>query len=394
VKCKLLYASTGNCGHVMGGTRKVMIIAGEASGDMHGAQLVKAMQALSPGLEFFGIGGNVLRQAGVRIRVDNSQIAVVGISEALAKLKILLKALKVAKEDLKSLRPDLLIVIDFPDFNLRVATAARKLGIPVMYYIGPQIWAWRTRRLKKIKKVVDHMVVIFPFEEAFYRRRHVPVTFVGHPLLDGMMPTRGAQTKADLRGNGVLVGLLPGSRNEEIRRLLPAMVQVADMLCDRIPGVRFAIPVASSVDKALVEAVARGRRSEFLILSDRLRDILDEAALVITASGTVTLEAAMAGTPMIIVYKMSNVSYWLARLLVRVEHIGLANLVAGKAVVPELIQHQASAEKIADQALRLLGDKKRLAEMRKELSRVSQSLGAPGASHRAAQVAMNLLSRS
>jgi lipid-A-disaccharide synthase len=376
----------------MGGTRKVMIIAGEASGDMHGARLVRAMQALNPGLEFFGVGGSVLRQAGVRIRVDNSQIAVVGISEALAKLRILLKALKVAKEDLKAIRPDLLIIIDFPDFNLRVATVARKLGIPVMYYIGPQIWAWRTGRVKKIKKVIDHMVVIFPFEAAFYEKRHVPVTFVGHPLLDGMMSTRSGQTKGDLSGNSMLIGLLPGSRNEEIRRLLPTMVQVADMLGDHIPGIRFAIPVASSVDRGLVEAIAEGGRTRFLILSDRLRDILDKATLLITASGTVTLEAAIAGTPMIIVYKVSNLSYWLAKLLVRVEYIGLANLVAGKTVVPELIQHEASAEKIAHQALQLLGDEKRLAEMRRELSCIAKSLGAPGASQRAAQVAMNLLS--
>lgn len=376
----------------MDGTRKVMIIAGEASGDIHGARLVKAMQALSPGLEFFGIGGSVLRQAGVRISVDNSQIAVVGISEALSKLRILLRALKIAKEDLKRIRPDLLIVIDFPDFNLRVATVARKLGIPVMYYIGPQIWAWRTGRVKKIKKVVDHMVVIFPFEAAFYRTNHVPVTFAGHPLLDGMVPIRSGQTKENLTANGFLIGLLPGSRNEEIRRLLPTMVQVADILSEHMPGIRFAIPVASSVDRALVETIAEGGATRFLILSDRLRNILDEATLLITASGTVTLEAAIAGTPMIIVYKVSHLSYWLAKRLVRVKHIGLANLVAGKTVVPELIQREASAEKIAGQALQLLRDENRLAEMRHQLNRVAQSLGPPGASKRAAQVAMNLLS--
>jgi lipid-A-disaccharide synthase len=376
----------------MDGTRKVMIIAGEASGDIHGARLVKAMQALSPGIEFFGIGGSVLRQAGVRISVDNSQIAVVGISEALSKLRILLRALKIAKEDLKRIRPDLLVVIDFPDFNLRVATVARKLGIPVMYYIGPQIWAWRTGRVKKIKKVVDHMVVIFPFEAAFYRTNHVPVTFVGHPLLDGMIPIRSGQTKENLTANGPLIGLLPGSRNEEIRRLLPTMVQVADILSEHMPGIRFAIPVASSVDRALVETIAEGGATRFLILSDRLRNILDEATLLITASGTVTLEAAIAGTPMIIVYKVSHLSYWLAKRLVRVKHIGLANLVAGKTVVPELIQREASAEKIAGQALQLLRDENRLAETRHQLNRVAQSLGPPGASKRAAQVAMNLLS--
>ena len=376
----------------MGGIRKVMIIAGEASGDIHGARLVKAMQALRPGLEFFGIGGSVLRQAGVRITVDNSQLAVVGISEALSKLGILLRALKVAKGDLKRTRPDLLIVIDFPDFNLRVATMARKLGIPVMYYIGPQIWAWRTGRVKKIKKVVDHMVVIFPFEAAFYERRHVPVTFVGHPLLDGMTSMTCREAKEGPRGTGALIGLLPGSRNEEVRRLLPTMVQVADILSERMPGIRFAIPVASSVDRALVETIAEGGATRFVILSDRLGDILDEATLLITASGTVTLEAAIAATPMIIVYKVSHFSYWLAKRLVRVEHIGLANLVAGKRVAPELIQHQASTDRIAHEALRLLRDENRLAEMRRQLGRVAQRLGAPGASQRAAQVAINLLS--
>jgi lipid-A-disaccharide synthase len=376
----------------MGGTRKVMIIAGEASGDIHGARLVKAMKALRPGLAFFGIGGRVLRQAGVRITVDNAQLAVVGISEALSKLKILLKALRAAKGDLKRIRPDLLIVIDFPDFNLRVATMARKLGIPVMYYISPQIWAWRTGRVRKIKAVVDHMVVIFPFEVAFYESRQVPVTFVGHPLLDGMTPRASGPAKEGPRETGVLIGLLPGSRNEEVRRLLPTMVEVADVLSQHIPGARFVIPVASSVDRALVETMVEGRVTRFFILSDGLGDVLHEATLVITASGTVTLEAAIAGTPMIIVYKVSHFSYWLAKRLVRVEHIGLANLVAGKRVVPELIQHQASTDQIALEALKLLKDEARLAEMRRQLGRVAQQLGAPGASQRAAQVAIDLLS--
>ncbi|NVM20625.1 MAG: lipid-A-disaccharide synthase [Desulfobacterales bacterium] len=372
--------------------RKVMIIAGEASGDNHGARLVRGMQSLEPGLDFFGIGGNALRQAGVRIRVDNSQIAVVGISEAFSKLGVLLDALRVAKEDLKKNRPGLLIVIDFPDFNLRVATQAKKLGIPVMYYISPQVWAWRTGRVKKIRKVVDHMVVIFPFEAAFYEKWHVPVTFVGHPLLDGMTSGRCTEKTENIGGNGLLIGLLPGSRNEEVTRLLPTMLLVAEILSERIPGARFAVPVASSVDRAFVETIVEGAAAKVFILSDRLQDILAEASLVITASGTVTLEAAIAGAPMIIVYKMSPISYWLGRCLVRVKHIGLVNLVAGKAVVPELIQREASAENIAIHALQMLGDENMLAEMRKQLCRVAQSLGDPGASEQAAKVAIRLLS--
>ncbi len=369
-----------------------MIVAGEASGDMHGACLVKEMQRLNPRLEFFGIGGSALRQAGVRIRVDNAQMAVVGISEALLKLRVLLNALGVAKKDLRGMHPDLLIVIDFPDFNLRVATMARKMGVPVLYYISPQIWAWRTGRVKKIKKVVDHMVVIFPFEVDFYKRWHVPVTFVGHPLLDSMSSRMAGEKKQNLGGNGRLIGLLPGSRNEEVMRLLPTMVQVADVVSEQIPDIQFAIPVASSVDRSLVETIAKNGAARILVLSDRLRDVLEEATLLITASGTVTLEAAIAGTPMIIVYKVSGLSYWLGKCLIHVKHIGLANLVAGKSIVPELIQHQVSAEKIARKALNLLSDDSALAEMRRELGCVTQLLGAAGASKRAAEVAMSLLS--
>jgi lipid-A-disaccharide synthase len=282
-------------------------------------------------------------------------------------------------------------VIDFPDFNLRVAAAARKVGIPVMYYISPQVWAWRTGRVKKIKKVVDHMVVIFPFEAAFYEKWDVPVTFVGHPLLDSVTSRPQTENKGNLTRNGLLVGLLPGSRNEEIARLLPTMVRVAEIISENIPGVRFAIPVASSVDKTLVDAMVDGGPIRFLVLSDGLRHVLDEATLIITASGTVTLQAAIAGTPMIVVYKVSPLSYWVGKRLIRVQHIGLANLVASRSIVPELIQHEASAENIADKALQMLRDDKGLAEMRQQLRDVAESLGAPGASKRAAQVAISLL---
>lgn len=372
--------------------RKIMIIAGEASGDIHGAQLVKAMRRLNPNLDFFGIGGNALRKAGVEVRVDNSQIAVVGISEAVSKINLLLRALRLAKQDLKKIRPALLILIDFPDFNFRMAAAAKKLGIPVMYYISPQIWAWRTARVKKIKKLVDHMVVIFPFEVDFYRKWNVPVTFAGHPLLDSV-EVEGTEDRSESLGDGgLLVGLLPGSRNEEVIRLLPAMVEVAEILSEKIEGIRFAIPVASSVSTRVVETIVRGEAAEILILHDRLRDVLDKAALAITASGTVTLEAALAGTPMIIVYRVSPLSYWLAKRMIRVKHIGLANLVAERPIVPELIQQEVSAERIAEQALRMIKDEKGLARMRLELRRVADRLGTPGASKRAAEVALSLLS--
>jgi len=379
-------------GQAMDEKREIMIIAGEASGDIHGAHLVKAMQASSRDLAFFGIGGNALRQAGVRVFIDNAEIAVVGISEAFSKLGILLRALRTVKEELKRVRPDLVIVIDFPDFNLQVSKMATRLGIPVMYYISPQVWAWRTGRVKKIKKVVDHMVVIFPFEVAFYEKWGVPATFVGHPLLDNVGSGTSGEPKEDLKGKGPLIGLLPGSRNGEVRHLFPTMVQAADMLSQKVPDIRFAVPVASSVDKNLVERMARQGASTFLLLSDRLQDILDNSTLVVTASGTVTLEAAIAGTPMIIVYKLSGFSYWFGKRFIRVKHIGLVNLVAGKRVVPELIQDEASAEKISLQVLQMLADKDALLGIRRQLRDVVKRLGDPGASARAATVAMGLLS--
>ncbi|MBW2036468.1 MAG: lipid-A-disaccharide synthase [Deltaproteobacteria bacterium] len=370
-----------------------MIVAGEASGDIHGARLVEAIRELNPELDFFGIGSSALRQAGVDVKFENSQIAVVGISEALAKLKLLARALRVAKRSLIETRPALLILIDFPDFNLRLATVARKHGIPVMYYISPQVWAWRRRRVKKIKKVVDHMVVIFPFEVPFYKRWNIPVTFVGHPLLDSATSKTRSEKEENANEKELFIGLLPGSRNEEITRLLPAMIRAAEIISEQIPGVRFAIPVASRVEMGLVKRIVERVPVTVLIQADGVQDVLAKATLVITASGTVTLEAAIANVPMIIVYRISGLSYWLAKLLIRVKYIGLVNLIAGRMVVPELIQHEVSAENIARHALEMLEGEKTLAEIRSRLRQVVQQLGAPGASRRAAEVAMSLLSK-
>jgi lipid-A-disaccharide synthase len=368
-----------------------MIIAGEASGDLHGAHLVDAMRRLDPDLDFFGIGGNALRRAGVDVRVDNSDIAVVGGTEVFSRIRPILRALRMAKKGLKEDRPSLLILIDFPDFNLRVAATAKKLGIPVMYYISPQIWAWRAGRVKKIKKLVSHMVVIFPFEVDFYKKYDVPVTFVGHPLLDSTPPAGTGKIAEDLKGKGVLVGLLAGSRTQEVTRMLPTMVKVAEILSQQLKGIRFAVPVASTVGRDIVEDIVDGAEAEILVLSNRLRNVLDQATLVITASGTVTLEAAIAGTPMIIVYRLSPLSYWLGKRLIHVTHIGLVNLVGKKSIVPELIQHDASAENISDRALAMIQDEHGLAQVRAELHRVAGKLGLPGASKRAAEVAMGML---
>lgn len=370
--------------------KKIMIVAGEASGDLHGANLVRAIQAHDPFVSFLGVGGNALKEAGVMIRVNAEQLSVVGFTEVFSKIGTILKALFLLKRDLKKLRPDLLILIDFPDFNLKLAAAAKKLNIPVMYYISPQLWAWRTGRVKKIRTLVNEMVVILPFEVDFYKKHNISVSFVGHPLLDTISSESINNT---LQSDGsTVIGLLPGSRNEEVARLLPIMIKAAEIISERIQPVTFVVPVAASLDKDKVETMVKGCRANMSIVEGNVHKVLRSAALVISASGTVTLEAALFGTPMIIVYKMSLLSHWLGTKLVRVKYIGLANLIAGEEVVPELIQGKASPENIADHVLRLLSNREARATMQRELSAVRKKLGPAGASEKAAKVALRMLS--
>jgi lipid-A-disaccharide synthase len=326
----------------------VAIIAGEASGDLHGAKLIKAMQKKKPALFYCGIGGSALKQAGVRILVDASELTVVGITEVFAKLPGILKGMGTIKKLLKSLKPDLLILIDFPDFNLHIAATAKKLGIPVLYYISPQIWAWRRGRVKRIGRLVDRMAVILPFEEQFYTENHVAATFVGHPLLDNPLPTADQIISSGGQGQ-VTIGLMPGSRDSEISRHLPVMLDTAHILKDRLKQAIFIISHAPSVARQQIEMIVaeHAGRMEIEIISEGVETVFERSDLLVAASGTVTLQAAIHGTPMVIIYKVSPVSFLLGRAMVRVPHIGLVNLVAGQELVPELVQNAASAQNIA-----------------------------------------------
>ena len=370
-----------------------MIVAGEASGDQHGAKLVAEMRRSNPTIFFCGIGGKALASAGVRILVDTAVLTVVGITEVIAKLPVVYRSLAVAKKLLQSLKPDLLILIDFPDFNLRVASAARKLGIPVLYYISPQIWAWRRGRVKKIGQLVSHMAVILPFEADFYSVHGIPVTFVGHPLLDR---TYGNEAEGDAAAGSAertLIGLLPGSREVEIKRLLPVMLDAAERMHKQDPKLTFTVSVAPTVERKLLEAMLKGRRTDGSIsfFEEPVERLFRRCRLIVAASGTVTLQAAIAGTPMVIIYKVSPISYWLGRALIRVDHIGLINLIAGRRLVPELIQGQVTAANITEQVLGLLSDEEKLARLKKDLLTAGHLLGGPGASRRVAQIALGLM---
>ena len=372
----------------------IMIIAGEVSGDFHGAKLVEAMRARNRSLFFCGIGGNALRAAGVRILVDASELAVVGITEVFSKASRILKGIGLTKRLLKSLRPDLLILIDFPGFNLHVAATAKKFDVPVLYYISPQIWAWRPGRVGKIGQRVDHVAVILPFEEEFYRTHQIPVSFVGHPLLDNQTVPKNLPDARAINHDPV-VGLLPGSRDREIASLLPLMLTAARNLLTHNPKIKFIISIAPSVKKETIEAMvqAHGLSSNYELVSDRVENIFKRCSLAVVASGTVTLEAAICGTPIIIVYKISPVSALIAKLLVQVKHIGLVNLIAGKDIAPELVQEQATAENIRDSVLQLLDDADGLEVQRREMLKIKDLLGGSGASARVAEIAMNMLQR-
>ena len=370
----------------------IMIISGETSGDSHGAKLVEAMRARGRNLFFCGIGGPQLKAAGVRVMVDAAALSVVGFTEALAKLKVLAGGVMAAKRMLRALRPDLLILIDFPDFNLHVAATAKKLGVPVLYYVSPQIWAWRSGRIHKIAARVDHMAVILPFEQAFYRQHGIAATFVGHPLLDNDSPVlQPTMESTDL--TAPVIGLLPGSREREIAHHLPVMLAAARRIALRLPAARFLVSLAPGAPEAFMARNIRlhGHDINVETLAENIEQVFHRCTLVVAASGTVTLEAAMAGVPMVIVYKLSPLSYWLGRALIRVKYIGLVNLIADREIVPELLQAKASPDNIADTVHRMLTDPAGLKDLQTEFARLRENLGGAGASRRVAEIALGML---
>ncbi|MDO9350923.1 MAG: lipid-A-disaccharide synthase, partial [Deltaproteobacteria bacterium] len=318
----------------------------------------------------------------------------VGISEAFRKLRTALKILRELKEAMEQERPDLIVLIDYPEFNLRLARIARKKGIPVLYYISPQIWAWRPGRVRSIAKLVRKMVVLFPFEVPLYQAAGVDVEWVGHPLLDIVRPSLPREEALEQFGidpEQKTIALLPGSRIEEVARLLPPLLDSTILLRKKMSELQFIIPLAPGISGTDLHPILRDGPVPIRVVNGFGYDVMALSDLIITASGTATLEAAILGKPMVIVYKVSSLTYWVARALIRVKHIGLVNLVAGKEIARELIQEEVNPERIAEEALRLLKDPVLYEKTIESMAEVRQSLGEPGAAGRAARIVLSLL---
>ncbi len=375
-------------------SKKILLVAGEVSGDLHGSHLVEAIQCIDPEIQFFGVGGEGLKQAGMRLLHHSQSLSVVGITEVFAKLGSILKALRTLKRSLEREKPDLVILIDFPDFNLRLARIAHRKGIPILYYISPQIWAWRPGRVKLIARLVKKMVVLFPFEVPLYEAAGVDVEWVGHPLLDIVKPTlpkEKAFQQFGLDPKRRTVGLLPGSRIHEIERLLPSLLASAELLQKEIPDLQFVIPLAPGISRATLSSHMDQISVPVKVAEGFTYDVMNVCELLITASGTATLEGAILGRPMIVIYRVSFATYWIGRALVRVNHIGLVNLVAEKEIAPELIQKEVNPQRIADEAFRILKDPILSRKMTESMGEVRQKLGEPGATQRAARIVHSML---
>ena len=381
-----------------------MIVTGEASGDLHGSNLVKAMQQKCSDLSFAGMGGEELEAAGVEILFDAKKVSVVGVSEVVSHLADIFAAQRILRRFLAEKRPDLLIIIDLPDFNLMLAKAAKKLGIPVFYYICPQVWAWRSGRVKTIAQRTDRVGVILPFEEKYLKDRGVEAEYVGHPLLDSVhadlsraefLKKHSLIHKEGEDDGCRLIGLLPGSRSKEIAFLLPTFLQAAERLQKNSKQrLIFLLPLASTISEE--ELNAQGIREYqqkldlHVIRGDRY-NLMAACDAVVAASGTVTLELALLNTPMVVTYRLAPLTYFLGTLLIDIKYFSLVNLIAESEVVPELLQKEVCPENIADQLQGLLEDESKMQDMLNGLAAVRNLMGGAGASVKAADLALKLL---
>jgi lipid-A-disaccharide synthase len=373
-------------------SKKIYLSAGEASGDLLGAQLSVALLEQDPSLILMGMGGQKMRAAGVRTLIEADKMAIVGVVDVLKQFSVIRAAFRIAKNTMLTEKPDLMILIDYPGFNLRLAKIAKKMGIKVMFYVSPQIWAWRYSRIKRIKKYVDKMAVLFQFEEPIYQRENVPVQFVGHPLVDSVKPTLSKEQvykKYDLDPQRLIIALMPGSRKSEIARLMPTIIDAVLLIKKRYPEAQFVLPLASTLKAAEIKPyLIDGIK---LCLSHNY-NLLSVSDALIVASGTATLEAALLEVPMTIIYRLGAITHWFGKRLLKLPHMGLCNIILGKTAAKELIQNQATPKAIADETLKLVEDELYRNQLISDLQKVRPALGISNGSALAATCALELVS--
>jgi lipid-A-disaccharide synthase len=369
----------------------IMIVAGEPSGDLHASRLATKLKELSPDVVLFGMGGDGMAKAGVELIYHIRDSAVMGIGEVFTSLPAFLKKRSHLKRIIRERNPNAVLLVDFAEFNMELARFAHQRGIPVIYYIPPKAWAWRGGRAKKIAKTTTVVASIFPFEAAFYQRAGANVKFVGHPLLDFArtdLSCEGARRWLGLRADAPVMGLMPGSRRREVERLLPVMLEVGHQIRQTLPDCQFILPLAPGIPPASLPEMPFVK-----IVTGCVYEAMRASDVMLIASGTATLEAACLGTPMIVVYKMSLLTWWVAKALVKLEHSALPNIIAGREIVPELLQGDVQAERITPIALELLRDAKKREAQQAELRKVYEQLGSPGAVERTAELVLSTLKR-
>jgi len=367
---------------------KIMISVGEASGDLHGASIATELKKIKPNIKMFGMGGKAMREAGVELSHDFADLDVMGFVEVIKNLPRFFRLRDELVEIMKKEKPDVLLIIDYADFNMRLAKCAKKLGIPILSYIPPSAWAWRKGRAKSVANLVNKIASIFPFEAEVYRAAGADVTFVGHPLLDIVKPSMSKEESYQFfsaQAGEPIILLMPGSRKQEITKLLPIMLESAEKILQEKPNCQFFLPVASTISQEILKNILNNYKVKVRLTSENIYDLMNIADTAIAASGTVTLEAAILDLPVVVVYKMSAITYFIGRLLVKIPNISLPNIVMEERMIPELLQDEVKPENIAQEVMRLLKTHPHAKEVHKKLLMMKEKLGSQGAVKRVAE---------
>jgi len=371
----------------------IMISAGEASGDLHGSNLVHELKKLDSQAQIFGIGGDKMQAAGMKLLYHINSMSIVGLTEIIRHIPFLRKVFRHLKNELRKRKPQLLILIDYPGFNLRLAKLANSMGITIVYYITPQVWAWGHHRIKKMARLVNQAIVILPFEKNIFIDAGIKTEFVGHPLLDFLKVKLNKQSffqNLGLSSTKKTIGLLPGSRVSEVKNLLPNMLATVYALRQKNSDIQILISKAPALDESLFKNVFQSN-SEIKLVDNQTYEIMKYSDLLMVASGTATLEASFFKTPMVIVYKVSRITYLIGKILIKIKDIGLVNIIAGSRIVPEFVQNDFTVNKMLPVMESLLFDKEKIEIIRANLSEIKHKMGTPGAAKRAARIAMNLI---